>query len=485
MKRIVSGVVAAAIVVCALTMVGCNEDESVASQGECVVSGVCLDASTSAYLADVTVLAQSVSAGSQSATTDANGSFRLTFTTDSTGTATLTLRKTGYRDTTFAVTLRAGTVVALSLPLSLKSVVNPGGTSSGLAQTITFLGATVQEVSVYGVGGKETAILGYEVRDSLGLPIDVAHAVQLQFASTNGPNGGEYISPPSVTTNQVGQAFTTFNAGTKAGVVQVTASTTVGSRLITSSPVRLVINGGFPVQSHFSISAERHNFPALGWVGKTNGIAVLVGDMYSNPVAPGTAVYFRSSGGVIQPSVFTSKDGLGSVILYSGNPAPMGAYATPALGDGYHYVVARTLGQGGAVIEDSTVILWSGPGSISGVSPTSFDIANAGSQTFTFKVADGLGHPLAAGTRIGVAATIPPPPTSGQQQNQVIVVFGVNGSIELPDVIMSGSGTTDFSFTLKDGTWSITDATPVNLSINVTGPNVPNSLSYTIGGQVR
>jgi hypothetical protein len=485
MKRIVSGVVAAAIVVCALTMVGCNEDESVASQGECVVSGVCLDASTSAYLADVAVQAQSVSAGTQSATTDASGNFRLTFSTDSTGTATFTLKKTGYRDTTFTVTLQPGTVVALTLPLSPKSVVNPGGTTSGLAQTITFLGSTAQEVSVYGVGGKETAILGWEVRDSLGLPIDAAHAVQLQFTSTNGPNGGEYISPPAVTTNQVGQAFTTFNAGTKAGVVQVTASTTVGSRQISSSPVRLVINGGFPVQSHFSISAERHNFPALGWVGKTNSVGVLVGDMYSNPVAPGTAVYFRSSAGVIQPSIFTNKDGFGTVVLYSGNPEPMGTYAAPAYGNGYHFVVARTLGQGGAVVEDSTLILWSGLGELSGVTPTSFDIGNAGSQSFTFKVADALGHPLAAGTRIGVVATIPPPPTTGQQQNQVIIVFGVNGSIELPDVIMPGSGTTDFSFILKDGTWSITDATPVNVSINITGPNVPNSLSYTIGGLVH
>jgi hypothetical protein len=488
MKRIVSGVVVAAIVLGALTIVGCKEDQSSASQGECVVSGICLDASTSAYLADVAVQAQSVAAGVKTATTDASGAFRITFSTDSSGTATFTLKKTSYRDTTFVVTLHTGTVIALTLPMSPKSVVNPGASSSGLAQTITFLGSSTQEVSVYGVGGKETAILGYEVRDSLGLPIDATHAVNLLFTSANGPNGGEYISPTTVMTNAVGQAYTTFNAGTKSGVVQVTATASVGTgasaRTIASSPVRLVINGGFPVQSHFSIAAARHNFPALGWVGKTNTVTVLVGDMYSNPVAPATAVYFRSSAGVIQPSIFTSKDGFGTVILYSGNPEPLNAFAAPVYGNGYHYVVARTLGQGAVVVEDSTLILWSGPGQISNVAPTSFTISNGGSQNFTFRVSDALGHPLSAGTYIAVTATIPPPPTAGQQQNQVIVVFGVNGTIELPDVILSGAGSTDFSFALKDGTWSITDATPVNITINVLGPNVPNSLSYTVGGLV-
>jgi hypothetical protein len=207
--------------------------------------------------------------------------------------------------------------------------------------------------------------------------------------------------------------------------------------------------------------------------------------MYSNPVAPGTAVYFRSSAGVIQPSIFTNKDGFGSVTLYSGNPEPFNSYAAAAYGNGYEYVVARTLGQGGVVIEDSTLILWSGPGMITALNPTTFNIANASSQDFTFKVADALGHPLGAGTIIAVNAVIPPPPTQGQQQNQVIVVFGANGSIELPDVIMPGPGATDFTFTLKDGAWDITDATPVNITISVLGPNVSNSLSYTISGVVH
>jgi hypothetical protein len=137
------------------------------------------------------------------------------------------------------------------------------------------------------------------------------------------------------------------------------------------------------------------------------------------------------------------------------------------------------------VVQDSTLMLWSGRGVISNVTPTTFDIANGGSQTFTFRVSDELGHPLAAGTIISLSALIPPPPSEGIQQNQVTTIFGSNGAVKLPDVIFSGPGTTDFTFVLKDGTWSITDPTPVNIVINVTGPNVNGSIGYTFGGTVR
>jgi hypothetical protein len=483
--------ISGAVLWCALCLAllagGCEEDQTAASQGEGVVSGIVVDGSTYSALSDVTITGRSLEAGDQSAMSDASGNFRLSFALDSTGSATVLLQKAGYRDTTFVVNLRAGTVVVVSVALTPKSaVVGPGGTGTGgTAQTIAFLQATPAEVSVYGVGGTETSLLTWEVRDSLGIPIDALHTAKLTFTSANGPNGGEFISPPAVETNASGQAFTTFNAGTKSGVVQITASTTVGTRTITSSPIRLVIHGGFPVQSHFSIAPAAHNFPAMGILGKSLSITVLVGDMYSNPVVPNTAVYFHSSAGVIQPSIFTSGDGFGTVQLYSGNPDPMGSNSASAFGNGYHYVVARTLGQGGITVRDSTLILWSGRGIIDNVTPTTFDIPNAGSQIFSFRLADALGHPLAAGTKILVKATIPPPATDGEKQNQVVVAFGVNGELELPDLLFAGAGSTDFTFSMKDGTWSVTDATPVTLTIAVTGPNTIGGVSYTFTGIVR
>ena len=467
---------------------GCKSDQTAASQGEGKVNGVVSDGATNSILTGVTITAQAFGGGAQSKTTDAQGTYAFSFAIDTTTNVTLSLAKTGYRDTTIVVPVQSGTVLVLNILMTAKSVVVPiGGSGSGIAQTIAFLYANPQEVAVYGVGGQETSILGWQVQDSLGLPVDAAHAVSLTFTSTNGPNGGEYISPPVLLSNAQGQAFTTFNSGTRSGVVQITASTSVSGRTIMSSPVRLVIHSGFADQAHFTVGPENFNFPSLGIFGKLLKISVLVGDIYSNPVASNTAIYFRSSAGVIQPTVFTDVNGGGSVNLISGNPAPLGAYAAVPPGDGYHYVVARTLGQGGSVVQDSVLLLWSGPGHISNVNPTSFDIVNKGSQSFSFQVTDALGHPLSLGTKVTVIATIPPPPTQGVRQNQVIVAFGSNGAVEIPDVIFPGPNVTDFSFTLRDGSWDVDDTlgTPVDVTIRVESPNNAGPVTFVVSGVVH
>ncbi len=230
--------------------------------------------------------------------------------------------------------------------------------------------------------------------------------------------------------------------------------------------------------------------PILGTMGVHTPISVLVGDKWSNPVAPGTGVYFSSTAGVIGPKVFTNADGQGSADLISGNPAPLGTHAAPVVagrpsGDGYHYITARTVGQGGVTVLDSILVLWSGPAIISNFLPTSFNIPNAGSQTFTFTVSDALGHPLSAGSTIAVIATIPPPPDPNATQNVVIVTFGLNGTLTMNDVLVPGPGTTQFSATLSDGNTFLVDSsgTVVSLTVFVTGPN--GQASFTIGGRVH
>jgi len=53
----------------------------------------------------------------------------------------------------------------------------------------------------------------------------------------------------------------------------------------------------------------------------------------------------------------------------------------------------------------------------------------------------------------------------------------------LRDYLSRGPGTTDFSFTLSDGTTNIIQATSVVLTIAVTGPN--GNVSTTISGIAR
>jgi len=462
---------------------GCKSEQSVATPGEAIVSGTVRD-SSGAPLAGVTVQATSVSAGSPSVTTGADGTYSLTFSVDSTAVVTLTLTKGGYNTVSQIIQVTSGVATPLDFVLAPKTVIIPVGPGTGIAQTIAFLGANPEELRVYGVGGLETAILGYEVRDSLGFPIDAAHAVQITFSMSGNPSGGEYISPAQILTNSAGRAYTTFDAGVKAGVAQVIATcTSPTGKVITSSPVRVIIDAGFPDQDHFTISADAYNFAGMDWVGRTDNIGVQIGDKYSNPVTPGTAVYFHTSpypatngriggAGVITAAVYTDGAGHGFATLFSGNPKPLGAYAAPApLGDAYHYAVARTVGEGGVVVTDSVLMMWSGLPLITNLNPPTFNILNGQEQDFTFTVADVRGHPLAAGTVITVTAQVPPPPDPNEPVNQVNVGFGINGSLTLPDVIFGGQQITNFSARLSDGTFSIDEPTPVTMIISVSGPN--------------
>ncbi|MFN0158416.1 MAG: hypothetical protein ACKVRP_10140 [Bacteroidota bacterium] len=471
------------VLVAAMLFGACKDDQG-PTQGEGQVSGIITDASTGSPLLQVNVQAQTVSLGSQTMLTDENGSYRFLFELDSAISVTLTLTKSGYRDTSIAVTIQPGVSYPLSVLMTPRSVIVGGtGGGTGLAQTITFLGSNPTEISVYGVGGHETSILSFEVRDSLGLPIDAAHAVILTFTPLGGPGGGEYVSPQTAVTNAVGRAYTTFNSGIRSGVVQMLVTTTVGGRTISTSPIRLIINAGFPDQTHFTVAPEQFNFPTLGIAGQRNAISVIVGDVYSNPVESGTAVYYRTSAGVIQASVFTSADGEGSADLISGNPVPFGTHAAQPHGDGYHYVVARTIGENGAPVQDSVLILWSGHSQISQITPGTFDIPNEGFENITFVVSDALGHPLGSGTTIRVEASVPPPPDPNAEVNQVQLAFGQAGLVVLDDFLFAGPGSTEFGFRLSDGSFTVDQATAVSVSISVTGPN--GSAYVTINGLVH
>ncbi|HUI09868.1 MAG TPA: hypothetical protein VL221_06050, partial [Bacteroidota bacterium] len=243
---------------------------------------------------------------------------------------------------------------------------------------------------------------------------------------------------------------------------------------------------GFPDQTHFSFAPPIHNLPVLDIFGVHNKVNVLVGDKWTNPVAPGTAVYLSSTAGVVTAAIFTDVNGQGSGDLISGNPRPIGSpYAAQAFGNGYHYVAARTAGQGGVTVLDSTLMLWSGVAIIANFQPTNINIKNGASVPFSFNVWDELGHPLAAGTTISVVAAIPPPPDPNAPQNPVLVSFGLNGGLTLQDVIFPGPGATAFSGTVSDGNSALIDSigTAVTVTVFVNGPN--GQATYTLNGVVH
>lgn len=409
--------------------------------------------------------------------TDIDGNYYFEFTIDTTRElpVTLSVKKAGYKDVSpLSFSVRAGNnypVPTFILELDTTTTIGGGGggtpPGSGMPQTIAFIGPQTIDLKVYGVGGTETAIIVYEVRDSLGFPISLSRRDTVDFALEGPPVlGGAYVSPAWAITNASGRVATTINSGTKSGVLQIVASLYRESdgKMITSTPTRVVVNAGLPDQNHFTIGAAQFNFAAYNWVGRTNNILVQVGDKYSNPVHQGTAVYFNTTGGIITAARYTDIKGHTTATLFSGNPLPY--YNAPGYGPGYAWIYAQTIGENGVVVKDSIVILFSGLASIS-VFPTSINVPRGGSQTFAVNISDQHGNPLAPGTRISTTIEFSPP----EGTNWAAKVGGLPDD-PLDDYLFRGPGRTDFVMTVMDATPGGTpDRMPVMVKIAVTGSN--------------
>src|SRR5262245_34589824 len=87
-----------AVLVVAALFGGCEKDPQTAAQGEAKIGGTVIDEATLAPLEGVGVTASSVTLGSKSTVTDAQGYYELTFTLDSMATVELAFAKSGYND---------------------------------------------------------------------------------------------------------------------------------------------------------------------------------------------------------------------------------------------------------------------------------------------------------------------------------------------------------------------------------------------------
>ncbi len=133
----------------------------------------------------------------------------------------------------------------------------------------------------------------------------------------------------------------------------------------------------------------------------------------------------------------TDVNGFVSQTLYSANPYPQGPDSL-AIGKGFTYVYAQTLGEASANVIDSLEILWTGQPIITRTSgPTSFTIANGGSGVvWTFTVVDRFAHAMSAGTSIAVSAGVGS--VSG------------NADITMFDTKSTGAGITEFTIQVDD-----------------------------------
>jgi hypothetical protein len=362
----------------------------------------------------------------------------------------MTYRENYLPDTT-EVTVVAGE--DLNVPIiALEELDNNGGGPTGDPVSIFLASISSTTIGVKESGSQETTLIVFVAHDSTGRPIDEEHSVIVNFSLGAGPGGGEFLSPYFDPTNNSGQATVSLTSGTKAGAVQIIAKIDLGSETITSLPVGITIHGGLPDYEHFSIAPVLLNFAGYNIFGLKDQIAAFVGDKYANPVRPETAVYFTTSGGIIEGSTLTDDQGIGSVELISAEPRPFHT----TLGAGFATVTASTVDENSAIISRETIILFSGIPQVS-VTPTSINIPNAGSQSFSYYVGDQNGNPLAGETVISVNV----------EGDDVDAQGDLN--ITLPDT--QSPAWTQFNFLVYDVVDTVNVAKPVTIKIESDGSN--------------
>lgn len=444
-----------------------NEDSSSDDDSDTLstvtLSGTVVEASTGNAIYGATVR---ISDGStvKGTTTNSLGVYSTTFSTSDDVDLEIIGTRDGYLpDTTsvFAIIDEVTSVPLLQLQTDESS--NGGSGIAGGPASINLFSQSSDNVGVKESGALESAQIVFEVRDSSGVLIDGSSPIDISFTFGAAPNGGEYLYPSSVSTNALGKAAVTLNTGTIAGVVQIIAEATVNGKFIKSKPILIAIHGGFPEQDLFYVACEKLNYPALGVIGYDIDFTAYAGDKYNNPVRPGTAIYFTTNFGIIGGSNLTGESGTTSVQLLT-EPWPI----DPVYGAGFFRVTSSTADENFNTISAETVRLLSGA-PILDITPTTFDLPNGGSQSFSYTIADVNGNPMSEGQTIQVSI-----------ESEFIQVAGAV-SMKLPDT--QSKSWTAFSFTAFDTKADTVYVEAVNIEISTSGPN--SDLKYTVGGVAR
>jgi hypothetical protein len=234
------------------------------------------------------------------------------------------------------------------------------------AGAISYVSSSPTNIGLKGMGGlgiQETSKVTFKVVDTSGAP----KANQLVTFALNTNVGGLALSTYTGSTAADGTVSTIVQAGIVATPVRVTASTEVGTPPITISTQsdQLVVSTGVPAQDGFSVSIANLSPECWNVDGVTSKVTARLSDHFHNPVPDGTAVYFTTSGGVIQSSC-TTTGGACSVNWTSQNPRPImplsptGLPSTGASKDGRSVILAYAVGEEAFVDQNGNGVADSG-----------------------------------------------------------------------------------------------------------------------------
>lgn len=207
------------------------------------------------------------------------------------------------------------------------------------------------EIQVKATGGIEFANLTAVCFDAFGNRVQ--SEIPVDFFIVYGPGGGERLtiseynpdetSPDTLTslTNVVGEATITLLSGIKSGTVMLQAK----NGEIYSNSTLININAGPAYE--ISVGVDPCNIRGWDFVNIEADVVAIVNDIYGNPVADTTEIFFWTDEGMVEAGSIT-EDGVGSSIYHSGDPRD----------DGLAVIRAETAG--GTVV-DSTILIVSGP----------------------------------------------------------------------------------------------------------------------------
>jgi hypothetical protein len=422
-------------------------------EGQATISGVVIDNTSGSVIqgAEVDIYNGATVIGK---TTDSEGRFAADFTIDKSKQILIYTKLNGYYSDSTYVSVTAGEETKVTVKIQKKTI---GADVSGNPASIVLISTSAQSIGVKESGSVESAYVIFEVQDSSGNSVDINNSVLVNLKFGQCPGGGEYINPSSVKTNASGQVTVSVSSGTKAGVVQCIAEIEFNSKKIISKPVNIAIHGGLPDQDHFSLAPVYLNIPGWDEILNTETITAIVGDKYANPVKPKTAVYFTTTGGIIEGSALTDELGLASVTLISGNPRPV----HPLLGAGFAEITATTADENYNKVIGSTIVLYSGAPIIT-VSTSQFsNIPHGGSTTIYYSVKDLNGNPIASNNSISVTVV----------EGELVYV---TGDINISTMDTQSKDATNYSFRIFDGDTGSGDyigPRTATINIKVQGPN--------------
>ncbi|MBV8659915.1 MAG: Ig-like domain-containing protein [Burkholderiales bacterium] len=181
-------------------------------------------------------------------------------------------------------------ITSLGQVFSLSTNATIGAATPG---ALTFVSATPSVLGVIGSGNGQTGLVTFNLVDTNGNPV----AGQTVQFSLNTTLGGIALTTPSGVTDSSGNVSTQVQSGYIGVPITITA-TLASNPTINAQSRGMYVSTKLPHQNGFSISASTLNPEFYDFDGNTTNIIVHVSDRFGMPVPDGTAINFRTQGGI-------------------------------------------------------------------------------------------------------------------------------------------------------------------------------------------